>query len=116
MDFAMCILIERIVTCVQCHPNGLICSEQVDENEPERNVTGPSEAFSLDHDCMEAMEPAPQASENDETTAEDKNEIAESNQARKGEIIFSTGRDMKVALIPVSDIGNIAEKEDEHKE
>lgn len=70
----------------------------------------------MDHDCTEEMEPAPQASENDETTAEDEKENADSNQARKGEIIFSSSHDIKVALIHVSDIENIAEKEEEHKE
>ncbi|XP_053531012.1 uncharacterized protein LOC108256445 isoform X3 [Ictalurus punctatus] len=83
--------------------------EQVDEN-------GPVEAFLLDHDLMEEMEPAHQASENDETTTEDEKENTESNQAQKGEIIFSSSHDLKVALIPVSDIENIAEKEEEHED
>lgn len=79
--------------------------------------TGPSEAFSLDHDPTEEMEPAPEASENEnETTTGDETENAESNQAQKGEIIFSSSHDIKVALIPVSDIENIAEKEAEHEE
>lgn len=70
----------------------------------------------MDHDLMEEMEPAHQASENDETTTEDEKENTESNQAQKGEIIFSSSHDLKVALIPVSDIENIAEKEEEHEE
>lgn len=98
------------------HPNCLMCSEQDIENEPETNVTGPSEAFSLDHDLTEKMQQAPEASENDETTAGDEKENAESNQAQKGELTFTSSHDMKVALIPVSDIENIAEKEVEHEE
>ncbi|MCJ8745684.1 hypothetical protein PDJAM_G00133050 [Pangasius djambal] len=90
--------------------------EQVDENEPKSKANGPSEALSLDHDLMEETEPAPQASENDETTAEDEKENAGSNQAQEGEIILSSSHDMKVALIPVSDIENIAEKEEDNED
>lgn len=80
-------------------------------------ATGPSEAFSLDHDPTEEMEPAPEASENEnELTTRDEKENTESNQAQKGEIIFSNSHDIKVTLIPVSDIENIAEKEAEHEE
>lgn len=64
---------------------------------------------------MEEMETAPQASENDETTTEEEKANAESNQAQKGEIIFSSSHDKKVVLTPVSDIESITEKE-EHKE
>ncbi|XP_047664763.1 uncharacterized protein YFR016C isoform X2 [Tachysurus fulvidraco] len=90
--------------------------EQDIENEPETNATGPSDAFSLDHDLTEKMQPAPEASENDEITAGDEKENAESNQAQKGELTFTSSHDMKVALIPVSDIENIAEKEMEHED
>ncbi|KAF4075866.1 hypothetical protein AMELA_G00223810 [Ameiurus melas] len=90
--------------------------EQVDGNEPKSMVPGPIEAFLLDHDLMEEMEPAHQASENDETTAEDEKENAESNQVQKREIIFSSSHDVKVALIPVSDIENIAKKVKEYED
>ncbi|KAK3515385.1 hypothetical protein QTP70_018724 [Hemibagrus guttatus] len=90
--------------------------EQDIENEPELKATGPSEALSLVHDPTEEMEPAPEASENDETATGDEKENAESNQAQKGELLFSSSHDMKVALIPVSDIENIAEKEAEHED
>lgn len=90
-----------------CHC--FFCSEKVDENEPESKATGPSEAFLLDHDGTDETEPALKANEKDKTTG-DKRANTESSQAQKGEIIFSSSHDMKVTLIPVSDIENIAEK------
>ncbi|TSL10145.1 Ubiquitin thioesterase otulin [Bagarius yarrelli] len=89
--------------------------EPDDVNEPEIKATGSTEAFSMDHNLTEEKS-APEASENDEITAEDEKEIAETNQAQKEEIIFSSSHDMKVTLIPLSDIENIAEKEAEHSD
>ncbi|KAM9436628.1 uncharacterized protein Hap1MRO34_001031 isoform 1-T2 [Clarias gariepinus] len=92
--------------------------EYVDENDPEGKDTGPSETFPLEHILTEEGEPAPQAcendenDENDETTAEDEKENAERTQGQKGEeIVLSSSPDIKVALITVSDIENIAEKD-----
>lgn len=72
----------------------------------------------MEHILTEEGEPAPQAcendenDENDETTAEDEKENAERTQGQKGEeIVLSSSPDIKVALIPVSDIENIAEKD-----
>ncbi|KAI5617078.1 fibrous sheath CABYR-binding protein-like [Silurus asotus] len=84
--------------------------KQVKENELESESTAPSEASSFDRDLIS------QPSENDERTAGDEKEDAESNQAQKGEIVFSSGHDMKVALIPVCDLEHIAEKEPEHED
>lgn len=69
----------------------------------------------MDNDSTEEVEPAHEESKNDETTAGDEKKNAESNQAQIEEIIFSSSHAMKVALIPVSDIENIAEKK-EHEE
>ncbi|XP_046690154.1 uncharacterized protein LOC124375656 isoform X2 [Silurus meridionalis] len=84
--------------------------EQVNENELESESTAPSEALSFDRDLIS------QPSENDERAAGEEKEDAESNQAQKGEIVFSSGHDMKVALIPVCDLEHIAEKEPEHED
>ncbi|KAF5901796.1 microtubule-associated protein futsch-like isoform X1, partial [Clarias magur] len=90
--------------------------EHVDENEPESKDPGPSETFSLEHVLAREGEPAPQACENDEMTAGDEKENAGRTPGQKGEeIVLSSSPDIKVALIPVSDIENITEKDEQEQ-